>query len=423
MRDPYKDLGQHLTALEEIVRRQRQINKLMQPSAIERLLQQTDHGSKAASATAGLSTTNAAIEAALGRSLGSDLVSRAAQGLSSTHYIEEQMRLLDLTRTPAFQSAIEQAARGGSVLQNYDALWLHGFVNPASQIDRLSTIAALSTPAWERHLLSDGRSWSADLAGRMESLTVDWALADAMEASASAFGRLGRLADVARFADPYADEMADTLLVDLGTPTTSPDEAETVAKREERYDEVGRDRELIAFPPTSYGKILLSAGFAASFPAPPSITITGGLIEPVQFSPETAQLLQSLEAHLRSFVQRQLEAAEGSAWLKRRVQLETRNEWTRLAGEAEAKGKPVYEPIQYANFMDLFEVIARKDNWAVFGPYFRNRENLQMSMSRIYSIRNDVAHSRPISMSDVVIAMAESTILFRAIGLGVVYDA
>ena len=367
-----------------------------------------------------LNREDLAMRAAMGLGPVSDSLTRAAGGLSATSYMEEHTRLLALTRTTEFQSTIERAMQGFALVERNEKL-LAKFMNPTTDIERLSSIAALNVPSWQSSLM-EKQGWESVLSDRMGRLNVDWALAGATEASADAFARLGRLADVARYGAPYSDEAADALLVEIGTPTGSPEEIETVEEREVRYDDVGRERELIAFPPVAYSQILVSAGYAVSFPAPPPLMAIGGLIEPVRYSPETGELLQSLEAHLRHFVVTHLKSAVGRAWLKQRVPFEMREKWKAMAVEAEAEGKPVFEPIHYANFMDLFDIIARKDNWPLFSAAFRSRENLQMSMLRAYSIRNDVAHSRPISMTDELIATTESTMLFRAIGLTVNYN-
>lgn len=418
MRDPFKSLTVGMSALEEFQQRQRLIDDVMKPSVIERAFKDAERGREIMAGFERLGAADSALKAAMGRGLETSLTAKAAMGLNASRFMTEQTRLLEFTRTPAYQSAIEQAAKGFEFYEKHQHL-IARFENPR-ELSRLSGIAATYVQAW--HVLPE-RPWQSVLEDRMARLNIDWALAGAVEASAEAFGRLGRLADVARYATPYIDETAEVVGGDLGAPTESPDRPETVEEREGRYDEAGRDRELIAFPPSGYPSILVTAGFAVSFPAPPPLQVVSGLIEAVQYSPETGHLLQSLEAHLRQFVVRQLEGAAGRAWLKQRVPHEMREAWKAMALEAEAEGKPVFPPIQYANFMDLFDVISRKDNWEIFAPHFRNRDNLRVAMLRLYSIRNDIAHARPISMTDLLVATTESTLLFRSIGFGVSYDA
>lgn len=417
MTDPYRRLSTSLSALEEFQKRQSLMDQIFKPSALERAMADAARASDIMDRLGRFSTVDAAMRAALGQGFSAQLAEQAALGLTATKFMEEQARLLELTRTPAYQSLIEQAAKGAALFEKQQKL-LAGFERPL-ELERLSGIAAAQVRAWE---FLPERPWESIMAERMGRLDVRWALSGAVDASAEAFGRLGRLADVARYATPYFDETAEAVVADLGTPTVSPEETETVEEREDRYDDAGRDRELIAFPPTGYPHIMISAGFAVSFPEPPAILPVSGLIETVTYSPETGRLLQSLEGHLRVFVAGRLEAEAGSRWLKQRVPHEVRQAWQGRAEEARAIGKPVFPLINYANFMDLCDIIARKDNWPLFGSTFQSRENLQMSMLRLYGIRNDFAHSRPISMTDILVATTESTMLFRALGFGVRYD-
>lgn len=418
MNDPYHRLSTQLSALEEFQKRQSLIDQILKPSAMERALADAARARDIVDRFNRLSTVDAAARAALGHGLTTRFTEQAALGLTAPRFMEEQKRLLELTRTPAYQSAIEQAAKGMAIYEKHQQL-LARFENPL-ELGRLSAIAAAQVQAWK--ILPD-RPWESVLADRMGSLNVEWALTGAVDASAEAFGRLGRLADVARFGTPYVDETAEAVLVDLGKPTASPAEVETFEEREDRYDDAGRDRELIAFPPNGYPRIMISAGFAVTFPDPPAVVPVAGLVEAVTYSPDTGRLLQSLEAHLRLFVASRLEGEAGPRWLKQRVPHEVRLAWQEKAEQARSAGKPVFPAIHYANFMDLFDIVARKDNWPLFGSVFQSRENLQLSMLRLYSIRNDIAHARPISMTDILVATTESTLLFRALGFGVNYDA
>ncbi len=350
------------------------------------------------------------------------MIEQVTAGTRAIDEITRRSKLIEFTQTPAYLRAIETAtatSRGAEIARGLDLA--HLVAPKLPEIMRLSKIIGARVHPFEDVLKS--AEWNSVLYQRMSKIDVAWALGEELESSAEAFARLSRLSDLARLGSAYTDETAEILTDELGEPSEAPAEAETIEQREERYDDAGRERELIAFPPASYPTILVSAGYAVSFPAPPIVTVEEGLIEPIQFSPETGHLLQSLEAHLRETVVRCLYALEGDLWIKRRVPEKVREKWNEGRDAARTAGKPVLAPIYYANFMDLADIITSGTNWPQFQAAFTSKENLRVSLKRLYFIRNDVAHARPISMTDKLLAIAEGTILFRALGLPVGYAA
>ncbi|TCQ13207.1 Swt1 family HEPN domain-containing protein [Rhizobium sp. PP-CC-3G-465] len=388
MKDPFRDISMSSKLLDDIARQQRMMDDILKPIA------------------------------------GLDLVDQFARGVAASGLMDEinkLSKLFEFTRSPAFMQAIEQANAASRMTDIAGALKLSAFVSPKiAEITHLSQIAAGCVAPFEG-ILNAQQDWDVILSGRMAAIDVDWALADEPEASAESFARLSRLSDVARLSAPYTDETSEIVFDELGALSASPDEKETVEVREDRYDDAGRERALIAFPPASYGRVMVSAGFGISFPEPPALSVEDGLFEPVQFSPETGYLLQSLEGHLRNFVSARLHALEGEAWIKRRVPQGVRAKWQEGRKTALAANKPAFALIHYSNFMDLADIIVAGNNWPEFTGVFPNQENLRVSLLRLYYIRNDIAHSRPISMTDMLVAMTEGTFMFRCLGLPVHY--
>lgn len=426
MTDPFKNLSPGLRAIEEMARRDRQLEALMQPTAVERFLKQQGVIERMmqpsavekmiAQQTRIAQMLDDPVQRAIERHITSPAhIAKIEASFAAAALVPDHWRLAELTREQDYLSAAARASQGLQLLERQEA-FMAKFANPIGDIDRLSESAARAVEAWHGRASTD---WASDLAGRMSRTTADWAFVEAPEASAEAFARLGRLADVALYSDPYTDEAAEALFIDLGVPTESGNEPEDIEQREARYDEAGRERELIAFPPATYSEIVISAGGPSIFPPPPALVVVGGLIEAVGYSPETAFLLASLEAHLRLHVTARLEAEAGRSWLKQRVPENLREKWRELAEEARAANKPVFAPIHYANFMDLVDVMCRRDNWPLFNTTFRDQGNLRVSMTRLYSVRNDLAHARPICQTDALIARMESTMLFRAMGFSI----
>lgn len=372
------------SAHQEILRRQHQIADLANPPALARIAEQA----------------------------------RRAGHLAQIYDTGANNQLLAVARSPAWMQAIKALDPLQEIAAAQERLRFDHFVSPnLKETIRLGEMVAERVKAFES--LAPSGDWAHRLSDRMASIQADWAFDEGVEESAEAFARLSRLSDVTREAVAYADETTEILVEELGTLTESPSEPETIELREERYDGAGRDPSLIAFPPPAFSGIMMSAGFAAAFPPPPEIIVEDGLLDPVHFSPESGAILQSLEAHLRVFVSRLLFAEDGTAWIKRRVAPGPREEWAKLREDARAAGKPVFPLIHYAHFMQLSDIIANGRNWPLFEGIFVNKANLQLSLGRLYTIRNDIAHARPISMTDALIVVTEGTLLFRAIGLPV----
>lgn len=384
--DPFKKLGA-LTVMEEMLRRQRQFDQILKPSSL----------------------------------LG---ITERFEQLSATAKVYENLhshtKLFAFMQSPAYLKALEVGAsmqRFADIGARIEASTFA--VHRVGDWARLSQIAATRVQPFQSLMATD--VWAETLSRRMSAITVDWAVVDGEEESAEAFARLSRLSDLSRTAPTYTDETTEILVEELGEPVAAPADAESVEDREARYDAAGRERELIAFPPATYTEILVSAGHLVSFPAPPVVAVEDGPIEPMAYSPETGFLLNSLEANLRELVVAQLKALEGEAWLKRRVPEAVRKTWIAGREAAKAVGKPVMPPIYYANFMDLADVITSGSNWPVFQAMFTSKENLRVGLVRLYGIRNDIAHSRPIGLTDQLIAVAEGAILFRAMGMTVTF--
>lgn len=389
MKYPFRHLIGPQGAFEEIMRRERQMQDLLKPSATSHIMEE---------------------------------IERATASTRAFEELTRNTKLLEFTQTSAYLAAIEAATAASRINEIGRSVQLADLVTPKlPELLKLSEIAAARVRPFENILKQT--QWSSVLSDRMAKIDVAWALGSELEGSAAAFAKLSRLSDVARVASPYTDETTEVLVDELGLPSEAPAEEETVEKREQRYDEAGRDRELIAFPPASYDQILVSAGYAVSFPPPPAVVVEEGLIESIRFSPQTGFLLQSLEAHLRQLVVARLHALDGDAWIKRRVPEKVREKWRDGREAAKLAGKPVLAPVHYSNFMDLADVITAGNNWSEFQAAFVNKDNLRVSLQRLYFIRNDVAHSRPISMTDELLAITEGTILFRAMGLSVKYNA
>ena len=125
------------------------------------------------------------------------------------------------------------------------------------------------------------------------------------------------------------------------------------------------------------------------------------------------RLFCELEQRLRHFVQDSLFEKAGRKWIAQRVPVDMRKRWRQRQEDERVIGRPVYDAIQYAGFMDLHILIVQRDNWReVFQPIFRSKEDIGISFQRLHPVRKALAHSRPLSPIDVRDLFNESTRIF-----------
>ena len=120
-------------------------------------------------------------------------------------------------------------------------------------------------------------------------------------------------------------------------------------------------------------------------------------------------VFRNLERRLRFVVREQLYSLAGEKWVKQRVPLDVRQRWRARQDEDRAAHRQVHAEIEYADFMDLCQVIVRKDNWGdAFEAIFRNKEDISVSFFRLHPVRKSLGHSRQLSERDVLTLFAET---------------
>ena len=125
-------------------------------------------------------------------------------------------------------------------------------------------------------------------------------------------------------------------------------------------------------------------------------------------------MFRALERQLRSVIKEHLLSLIGTNWVKQRVPHDVRQRWYDRQDEERAAGRTVYEEIQYADFMDLYKVIERRDNWRdVFQEIFRSKEDIGVSFNRLHPVRKALAHCRPLSKMDVLTLLSETSRIFE----------
>lgn len=341
----------------------------------------------------------------------------ASRALGSVHASIAQMAhavygpLGDMKRMTLYNQELFESFR-----LRQQAIDSFGIIHPDfSQVSQIAkTIAGIIRPHEQAFAQLDG--WKRDLADRMGRISSAWALADDLEFSGMAFGELTRLGSTIRYDAPFSEATDEYVIDELGQLVTVDDDADEEA-REIAYSEAGRNPDLIAFPRPVYGGVLIAAGFTFDVPAAPAPVAIANGDDSAKFDPEFYAALTHLEQHLRQFVQSRL-AALDSAWLRRRVPGDMLRDWKLRQSEDEAAGRPVYEPIQYANFMDLADIICARNNWnETFQAAFQKSDALRVSLMRLHPMRNNTAHSRPRTQTDMLYFTTEAHRLLRAMGV------
>ncbi|MDE0509390.1 MAG: Swt1 family HEPN domain-containing protein [Gammaproteobacteria bacterium] len=291
------------------------------------------------------------------------------------------------------------------------------------ELNRLAGVGA----SFARAVEASGMASVASARVRTEELNrlvgVGSAFARSVEAfeSATGFSHLSQLSHVVHAEEPFSRIVGELINDEFGDVST-PDLNNSADERDEAAIQAGLNPELIAFPHTTYEKVLIHAGFKlsiATVPVPDAIEEADACAD---FNPQHWQILNELEQRLRQNVEQNLKQLSGSSWIRQRVPQAVRERWLARQEEDRAAGRPVYEAIQYADFMDLIVLITRSDNWReIFQPIFRDKDDIAVSLRRLHPVRKALAHSRPLGRTDVLTLVSEAIRLFRALGLRVLH--
>jgi hypothetical protein len=241
------------------------------------------------------------------------------------------------------------------------------------------------------------------LARKISELNQPWAIAGLVNPSAAGFARLVRLSDAAHVAAPFSESISELFASELGGHLEAFEAS--AASRDAAAVSSGLQADLIAFPPASYGSIVLTAGFRFNVMAPPLPQAIEAADPDAVYDSNHSTLLSTVEQHLRQFVEDRLLALEGPSWVKKRVSEAARKQWAERQAEDRQLGRPVYGLIHYADFMDLADVITQRNNWReAFAGIFGNADDLRMSLHRLHPVRKAIAHSRPLRTSRTITA-------------------
>lgn len=255
---------------------------------------------------------------------------------------------------------------------------------------------------------SDVSGWSKRLQEQISLLREPWALAGIESVSVAGFARISNLSSYAHLQSPFGVEAAAYYRDQLFTPD---DElAGEPAEKDDAAVEAGLNPELIAFYPSEYSHVLTAAGFSVSFSRVRVPVSEGRENRGEAYNPAHDALLKQVEILLRQLIEQSLRSLSGDAWIKQRVPGQMKKKWSETHKYEHEKTGNSYDLIQYADFMDLADLICQTNNWnEAFSHLFVSREDFRISMARLHPIRKSLAHARPLARSEVLLLVSEAS--------------
>jgi hypothetical protein len=225
----------------------------------------------------------------------------------------------------------------------------------------------------------------------------------------------------------FDENLTAALRVSLGDwrdAITWPKEIFTdLVARSEFYDDLGFNNALTDFPALAFEQSLKITGLRRE---PPSLVDLYG--PPVATADDDAEeeslartnvahdWLLRLETQLRDFIDKTMTGSFGTKWHKQRLPNGLLEEWQEKKEKAMQQGGRDWPLIAYADFTDYERVICKADNWReVFAVFFVRKESMRESLQRLYPIRLDTMHARPITQADELLLYVETQRIVEAI--------
>ena len=261
----------------------------------------------------------------------------------------------------------------------------------------------------------------------MARITTPWLDAQKTMRSIAGFAELQGIGKAISNAKGFEDSLSAVLRTNLGDwrcQKSWPSDIFTdLSARSRFYEDLGFNRELTTLPAEAFDEGLGVTDLRRE--RPPLLALYGSPVS-VAADPEQEEgfartnmahdWLQRLESQVRAFIDEQMTDCFGLDWPKYRLPNGMYDRWQakkRAAQEAEAKESPI---IAYADFTDYIEVICRRDNWReVFAVFFLRKESIRESFQRLYPVRRDTMHARPITPDDQLLLHVETRRLMKAV--------
>ena len=261
----------------------------------------------------------------------------------------------------------------------------------------------------------------------MASMRTPWLDMREQIRSIGGFVELQGIGAALQSAAVFDESLTAALRVGLGdwrdTITWPKDIFTDLAARSEFYAGLGFNHSLTDFPAPAFEQSLDIAGLRRE--PPPLIDLYGAPVAPADDDAEEEGLARTntahdwllrLETQLRNFIDEMMTRSFGAKWHKQRLPNGLYEEWQEKKRKAMQAGGKDWPLIAYADFTDYERVICKGDNWReVFAVFFVRSESVRESLQRLYPIRLDTMHARPITQDDELLLYVETRRMVKVI--------
>ena len=262
-------------------------------------------------------------------------------------------------------------------------------------------------------------AWSELLERQMAAVQTPWLDPLVPALSFEGFAVVSRLGQAVCYAEPFDEAARDQIDEDLGDPIDVEDDAGPDV-RDAAHVEADMNAAMLTISPGAVSDVLIQSGFVFKANYAPLPLTTDGSEPGHVFHPGHHILITAVEQKLRAIIDAKMQAQYGASWMDRQMDPRLIQEWIDRRDEAVARGESPLALIQYSNFMDLKDIVIRRQHWRdVFEAIFRKKEHFEVSMDRLHPIRVPLAHSRPIGMGQHYHLISEASLILRALGVDI----
>ena len=268
---------------------------------------------------------------------------------------------------------------------------------------------------------------TSSLQRAIESMRTPWLDTQEVMRSVAGFAELQGIGAALVNMPSFGDSLASALRIDLGDWRDSiawrPEMFTDLAARSDLYVSLGFNVALTDFPAPAFEQSLDIAGLRRD--PPPLVNRYGAPIPRVNDDDEEQGLARTntahdwllrLETQLREFIDERMTRAFGPDWPKRRLPNGLYEAWREKKRKAKEAGGREWPLVAYADFTDYERVICKSDNWReIFAVFFGRPESVRESFQRLYPIRLDTMHARPITQDDELLLYVETKRLVKVI--------
>jgi len=325
-----------------------------------------------------------------------------------TSPLSESLAATCAEQTSSLQRAIESMRTPGESLVS--ALRVEFRTNPL--LESLAATYAEQTSSLQRAI---------------ESMRTPWLDTQEVMRSVAGFAELQGIGAALVNMPSFGDSLASALRIDLGDWRDSiawrPEMFTDLAARSDLYVSLGFNVALTDFPAPAFEQSLDIAGLRRD--PPPLVNRYGAPIPRVNDDDEEQGLARTntahdwllrLETQLREFIDERMTRAFGPDWPKRRLPNGLYEAWREKKRKAKEAGGREWPLVAYADFTDYERVICKSDNWReIFAVFFGRPESVRESFQRLYPIRLDTMHARPITQDDELLLYVETKRLVKVI--------